>query len=43
MTIVRRFLLVVLLTLSASAFAAGQSFDLVIVNGHIVDGTGSPW
>ncbi len=43
MTIVRRFLLVVLLTLSASAFAAGQSFDLVIINGHIVDGTGSPW
>ena len=43
MTIIRRFLLVVLLTLSASAFAAGQSFDLVIVNGHIVDGTGSPW
>jgi dihydroorotase/N-acyl-D-amino-acid deacylase len=25
------------------SFAAGSPFDLVITNGHIVDGTGSPW
>ncbi len=25
------------------AQASNQSFDLVIVNGHIIDGTGSPW
>ncbi len=25
------------------AQAANQSFDLVITNGHIIDGTGSPW
>jgi N-acyl-D-amino-acid deacylase len=25
------------------AQASGQSFDLVITNGHIIDGTGSPW
>ena len=25
------------------AFAADPGFDLVITNGHIVDGTGSPW
>src|ERR1700733_5376404 len=30
-----------LLFLSASAFS--QQFDVVITNGHIVDGTGSPW
>jgi dihydroorotase/N-acyl-D-amino-acid deacylase len=23
--------------------AAGEQFDLVILNGHIIDGTGSPW
>jgi hypothetical protein len=22
---------------------AAQSFDVVITNGHIIDGTGSPW
>src|SRR5262245_22937926 len=27
----------------ASAYAAGSGFDIVIRNGHIVDGTGSPW
>ncbi len=26
-----------------SAASALQSFDIVIVNGHIIDGTGSPW
>jgi dihydroorotase/N-acyl-D-amino-acid deacylase len=23
--------------------ASGQSFDIVITNGHVIDGTGSPW
>ncbi len=27
----------------AVAFAADAPFDLVITNGHIIDGTGSPW
>jgi hypothetical protein len=27
----------------APAGAAADGFDLVIVNGHIIDGTGSPW
>ncbi len=25
------------------AQASSSSFDLVIINGHIIDGTGSPW
>jgi len=25
------------------SFAAAENFDLVITNGHIIDGTGSPW
>jgi N-acyl-D-amino-acid deacylase len=29
--------------LAGTAATYGQSFDLVITNGHIVDGTGSPW
>ena len=28
---------------NASADARPEAFDLVIVNGHIIDGTGSPW
>ncbi len=32
-----------LLSTFAATVAAAQSFDLVIRNGHIVDGTGSPW
>jgi len=43
MTATRRFMLGLLLILSVFAFAADSSFDLVIINGHIVDGTGSPW
>ncbi len=43
MTIARRLTLLLLLTLSAFIFAADQPFDLVIIKGHIVDGTGSPW
>jgi N-acyl-D-amino-acid deacylase len=29
--------------LHAQAVPAAQSFDVVIVHGHIIDGTGSPW
>jgi dihydroorotase/N-acyl-D-amino-acid deacylase len=43
MTAIRRLMLALLLFVSAFAFAADFPFDLVIVNGHIVDGTGSPW
>lgn len=43
MTIARRLVLVILLALGVSVCAAAQSFDLVITNGHIIDGTGSPW
>src|SRR5271166_840717 len=28
---------------AGAAAAQGDSFDVVIVNGHIIDGTGSPW
>jgi N-acyl-D-amino-acid deacylase len=43
MTATRRLTLAFLLILSAFALAADSPFDLVITNGHIVDGTGSPW
>ncbi len=43
MTATRRLTLALLLILSTTAFAADSPFDLVITNGHIVDGTGSPW
>ncbi len=33
----------VLLLAAATLAAAQQSFDVVITNGHIIDGTGSPW
>src|SRR6201998_1303547 len=38
-------LLFIVLTASALYLAAQASpaFDLVIINGHIIDGTGSPW
>lgn len=42
MTVSFRVLLVVLLFCSIS-LASDLSFDLVITNGHIIDGTGSPW
>jgi N-acyl-D-amino-acid deacylase len=32
-----------LLIVSTLAFAADAPFDIVITNGHIIDGTGSPW
>jgi dihydroorotase/N-acyl-D-amino-acid deacylase len=43
MTAICRLTLAILLLLSVVAFAADTPFDLVISNGHIVDGTGSPW
>ena len=43
MTLTSRLVLALLLILSTFAFAADSPFDLVITNGHIVDGTGSPW
>ena len=43
MTLTSRLALAFLLILSTFALAADLPFDLVITNGHIVDGTGSPW
>ncbi len=43
MNFISRLTLAFLLILSPLAFAADLPFDLVITNGHIVDGTGSPW
>ena len=43
MILTRRFGLLLLLIVSTVVFAADQPFDLVITNGHIIDGTGSPW
>jgi N-acyl-D-aspartate/D-glutamate deacylase len=39
----RVFLILIILFASATLFAQTAAFDLVITNGHIVDGTGSPW
>jgi len=35
--------LAVILALASTLAQAQPSFDLVITNGHIIDGTGSPW
>jgi N-acyl-D-amino-acid deacylase len=43
MTLTRRLALALFLILCPGAFAADSPFDLVITNGHIIDGTGSPW
>src|SRR5712692_6158587 len=45
MTATSRLTLVLLLIFSPSTFifAADSPFDLVITNGHIIDGTGSAW
>jgi N-acyl-D-amino-acid deacylase len=48
MTLSRRLTLAFLVIVSSFGFAADRvvadsPFDLVITNGHIVDGTGSPW
>jgi N-acyl-D-amino-acid deacylase len=42
MTLTRRLTLAFLMILSTVAFAI-PPFDLVITNGHMIDGTGSPW
>jgi N-acyl-D-amino-acid deacylase len=36
-------LLTLVLTLTCSAASFAQDLDVVITNGHIIDGTGSPW
>ncbi|PYV93186.1 MAG: dihydroorotase [Acidobacteria bacterium] len=38
-----KIVMVLIVLAAAASFAAGPSFDLVIVNSHIIDGTGSPW
>src|ERR1700681_1310260 len=43
MTLTRSLTLSFLLIVSCFGFAADLPFDLVITNGHIIDGTGSPW
>jgi N-acyl-D-amino-acid deacylase len=43
MTAARRLVFVMVLALSVCVPAADRPFDIVIVNGHIIDGTGSPW
>jgi N-acyl-D-amino-acid deacylase len=43
MTLTRRLTLSFSLIVSCFGFAADLPFDLVITNGHIIDGTGSPW
>ena len=39
----RVLLILIILFASATLFAQTPAFDLVITNGHIIDGTGSPW
>jgi len=39
----RVFLILIILFASATLFAQTPAFDLIITNGHIIDGTGSPW
>ncbi|HEY3569067.1 MAG TPA: D-aminoacylase [Thermoanaerobaculia bacterium] len=39
----RNLTLIAFLLLPLAAFAAEPPFDLILANGHIVDGTGSPW
>ncbi len=46
MRVASRILLVLVLLQSVVAICSGQqspTFDLIITNGHIIDGTGSPW
>jgi N-acyl-D-amino-acid deacylase len=42
-TTIRTPIVLAFLLLSSLALAQTPSFDLVITNGHIIDGTGSPW
>ena len=39
----RRFLILLILIAIPLAAQSPQPFDVVITNGHIIDGTGSPW
>jgi len=40
----KRFVLLqIAIALTAASAALGQEFDIVIRNGHVIDGTGSPW
>ena len=43
MTATLRLILAFLLMFSSYALAADPAFDLVITNGRVIDGTGSPW
>lgn len=43
MFIIRHVALLIFLALSTLGFTADQPFDVVITEGHIIDGTGSPW
>ena len=38
-----RLRLFAILLLAIPSFSSGETFDIVITNGHIMDGTGSPW
>jgi len=40
---VKRLLIITVLLCSAFAFAQQPQFDVLIRNGHIIDGAGSPW
>jgi len=39
----KKLAMILLFTLASVLADSAQSFDIVIINGHIVDGTGSPW
>ena len=43
MSVIRYLSVVLLVIVSTFGYAAETAFDIVITNGHIVDGTGSPW
>jgi N-acyl-D-amino-acid deacylase len=43
MTVTRRLSVILLFLATTLGHAADAPFDIVITNGHIVDGTGSPW
>src|SRR5512143_379242 len=42
-SLTRYLVLALVVLISRAAFTADRPFDVVIVNGHIIDGTGSPW
>ncbi len=37
------FLIVLFFVAACAVLAQSAEFDVVIINGHIIDGTGSPW